>query len=568
MSFAELVDKEDDDDDDEEKVSLIDDKDEELPPPPPPPPLFENKKDEILSSEFSSDVDSDMPISAIPYDYRTKRPTKKLSSPTRTSKPVIGEQETRKKPRSEPLFLSLPPPPPPPPGYEEKATPEKSPKNSNNSGKSMRHHRLQKQLSLTQDDDNPSESSEDEYYAKKRAVLPKANQDKKLLINLNDDDMQQSSSTDQRGKSPRPVVRTDTVIYKPPAEKITPAPPKEKNLLDTVNTELPSSPAPLVPVVTPPKVTRTISNSGNADNNHLQVPSANLRDIVPKSPYPMESPKEGKSSFNFPDEARVAEMLMKKYRRTCMLDLIKVIDSRMLHHHSHSDSTRRRRHVLISKRNQTPSPDSVHRKMPHHRRSRSRSPESNHHHHTKHHSRSHHASCESIVDKLPSTTLHTTSSSEPVVEEPEEAVESLGQPKTTATTANIPASNNNTSTPEFLEMHAIKPSTTTHSKTNVPIPDTKSTNPANATDNLCVSHSPSARRQQQNNQNQNQNQEVNSQPQQQQQLQQQTQGTSISPAGNQQQQKVAHSPATRNPGIPLHRRSSDSDLSITPKGLF
>ncbi|OXU23143.1 hypothetical protein TSAR_015077 [Trichomalopsis sarcophagae] len=564
QSVSQIINKEENDDD-EEKVSLIDDKDEELPPPPPPPPLFENKKDEILSSEFSSDVDSDMPVSAIPYDYRTKRPTKKLSSPTRTSKPVTGEQE-RKKPRPEPLILSLPPPAPPPPGYEEKAVPEKSPKNSNNGGKVVRHHRLHKQLSLVQDDVNLSESSEDEYYAKKRPLLPKASQDnKKLLINLNDDESQQTSSTDQRGKSPRPVVRTDTVIYKPPAEKAAvQTPPKEKNLLDTANTELPSSPAPLVPVVTPPKVTRTISNSGNAVNNHLQVPSANLRDIVPKSPFPTESPKEGKSAFNFPDEARVAEMLMKKYRRTCMLDLIKVIDSRMLHHHSHSDSTRRRRHVVIGKRNQTPSPDSVHRRMPHHRRSRSKSPESNHHHHSKHHGRSHHASCESIVDKLPSSTLLTTSSSEPVIEEPEEVVESLNQPKTTSTstttTTTSPASNNNIGTTEFLEMHAIKPSTTTHSKTNVPSPETKSTNPANATDNLCVSHSPSTRRQQQNNQNQNQNQEVNSQP------QQQTQGTSISPAGNQQQQKVAHSPAIRNPGIPLHRRSSDSDLSITPKG--
>lgn len=98
--------------------------------------------------------------------------------------------------------------------------------------------------------------------------------------------------------------------------------------------------------------------------------------------------------------------------------------------------------------------------------------------------------------------------------------------------------------------HATTPTTTTPPTNNVP--ETKTTNTANATDNLCVSHSPPSHRQQHR---QNQNPENQ-------------QGTSISPANNQQHQKIAHSPLAKNSAIPLHRRSSDSDLSITPKGRF
>lgn len=559
--------------------------------------------DELLSSEFSSDVDSDMPLSAVPSDYRSKR-TKKLSSPSRTSR--LTEQARQKKvPAPLTLLIAQPLLIEPclereklltqldPKQVETSSTPQMSPKI--NIGKVARHHRLHKQVSVIQTDEEvPSESSDDdEYYTNKhpRPVAPKIPE--KSLINL-DDDQHLPVSTDQRGKSPRRVERTDTVIYKGPKDK-------DKPILDLTNNEPPASPPPLSPTVvgTP---TTVAPRSPNADLNHLQVPIATLRDIVPKSPYPTEKSSEPKAVFSFPDEERISEMLIKKYRLSCMLDLIKVIDTRMLsHHHSHTDSTRRHKHMTIAKRNQTPSPDSVHRKMLHHRRSRSKSPESisiHHHHHSPHspspsvhhlakHSvaKSHHDSCESITDKLHHSALPPSSVAmkQHIIKELEEVVvnaaaKRLAQAK--------PPNNHAITESESIEMQAlkihecpkaaVKPSVTSESITaNIAtntaatthattcttpttptnnIPETKTTNTANATDNLCVSQSPSTPRQQQQHR-QNQNQET-------------PQGSSTSPANNQLHQKIANSPSTRNSAIPLHRRSSDSDLSITPKGRF
>ncbi|XP_058806440.1 C2 domain-containing protein 5 isoform X2 [Phymastichus coffea] len=50
--------------------------------------------------------------------------------------------------------------------------------------------------------------------------------------------------------------------------------------------------------------------------------------------------------------------------------------------------------------------------------------------------------------------------------------------------------------------------------------------------------------------------------------QQQQDQQPVSPASSKQHQLPQNSPAARNPIVPLHRRSSDSDLSITPKGFY
>ena len=580
----------------------------------PPPPAFEGKArnnfsaDEILSSEYSSDIDSDFPASSVSDDSRIKRSIKKHSSPSRISFKSEDEktQRVKEKRRSDSLHRSVPTPSSPE-YFEERESllpalkshgaypaPDKSAKNGNN--KSPRHHRLHKQLSVVEDEDFLSESSEDEYYAKKhpRPALPAKVPEKRLLIDLDEEHYQPSSAEQQRGKSPRRVERTDTVIYKGP---------KERNLLDSSNIEPPHCPAPLSPIVVKPSPA-LLARLPSTDANHLQVPGVNLKDIVPNSPYPPDelAAKDGpKSVIRLADEeARVAEMLNRKYRQSCMHELIRVIDSRMIAHHR-TDSQKWRRHLAAAANGDTPSPEAAHRRLAHHRHSRSRSPDSlppdslqrHHHHSSSHHlakhSRSHHNSCESIAQQQQQHLVP-----EPVMrhlsEELEDAVELEAAQQLAQSASSGPRE---LEAGERLEMHALKaretprsenslppsrPTTLTGSSTNAS--ETKTTNPANATDCLCVSHSPSARRQQQNN-----HQEPPPPPPPAQQPQQQ--GSSVSPADNrqpqqqpqlqqppqqplqqqqQQHQKLVHSPAARNPGIPLHRRSSDSDLSITPKG--
>lgn len=501
--------------------------------------------DEMLSSEFSSDIDSDMPLSAIPNDYRIKR-SKKLPSPVRTYKTSEPPQSLDEKENLLPITET--------PMIKTRASPEKL---KNNSAKVLRHHRIHKQASATQIDESDcsdSSSSEDEYYVKKPQRPPPLKiPNQNLLINLDDDPQ-------LREKSPRKIERTDTVIYKGP---------KEKNLLDLSNNDLQPSSPPLSPIViNSPSTPVILPTTPCTDVNHLKVPGVNLKDIVPNSPFPPG--QLSKATFDFPDDVRVAQMLLKKFRQTCMMDLMKIIDSKMMHHHSHSESTKRRKHLhqsMVAKRNQTPSPDSTKKRMTHHRRSRSRSPESHsptssshhhHHHHlpssplathslSKHPLKNHHDSNENIKPTAPST---------PEVSTPQSAVKILTTSRQTSVISKS----------ELLEMHDLKTHpaesaneiidyiSTIEATTNL-ISETKITNTANATDNLCVSHSPSTNRQQ--NQETGQNQVPAAPP--------------VSPIANHHQKvvPVAHSPLVKTiPAIPLHRRSSDSDLSITPKGQF
>lgn len=456
--------------------------------------------------------------------------------------------------------------------------------------KLTRHHRhhLKQTSTLHTDLDNPSESSGDEYYPKHHqpATPSKSPDIKKLLINLNED-QHHSSSSDHRNKSPRRVERTDTVIYRGP---------KEKTLLDTSNIETPTSPAPLLP--SPIVASSPAPRSPSTEVKYLQLPAFNFKDIVPKSPYPLNDPSGKVFDFQA-KEQQMVDLMEKKFRHSAMLELIKTIDCRMMnrHHHRilHSDSLRPMHKQLSSCKinDQNPSPESTHHKSLHHRRSRSKSPpESNHHHrhHHHHHSmhtshsssnlhssnkhKSHHSSNESIIERTSHHSERQAPQPSPVREELEEidaktAIKSFTQPDKSPTAVSKPSNLQ-------LEMHALTPFKTVTVNanssdypetsasiinTNNPIADNstnaKITNTANATDNLCVPRSSSIRRQQQLNKH---NQEI---------VQQQV-GGSISPAGNQQQQpKISNSPATKNPSlsaVPLHRRSSDSDLSITPKG--
>jgi hypothetical protein len=535
--------------------------------------------EDVLSSEFSSDVDSDLPLNTISNDYKSMKP-KKLSNSLKMLK--LTDQEDQK--NSELLHTLIPFESQNPYTLEQEnllsiksnqlksfTIPEQLPKNNIK----LLKHRLHKQVSATQlEENNLTESSDDDYYTKNQQQSPKI-QTKKLLIDFTDDQYQ-SILTDCPEKQTRRVERVETVIYKNLKEN------KEKNLLDLSNNESLSIPPPLPPSIInhPPS---NPSSLDNTDVNHLQVPSVNLKDIIFKSPYPA-------SEASFAENTQVAEMLNKKYRQSCMLDLIKIIDAKMFaHHHSHTESTRHRKHLTITRK--TPSPDSIHRKMLYYHRSRSRSPDKSsisHRHHglhsthtsctsihnlSKYSLKNHHSSCECIMDKhyhpcFESDLQHLPDKVEESVVI--SAAKTLAQPK--------PAFNELIDKNEFVEMQALKMSdnsniikprimsenittinanstisntvpTTITTITNVS--DTKPTNIANATDNLCVSHSPSIRRQQHQ---QNLNQEIQQQ--------------SISPCGNQQHTKAAHSPASKNSSIPLHRRSSDSDLSITPKGRY
>ncbi|XP_014215544.1 uncharacterized protein LOC106644517 [Copidosoma floridanum] len=528
-----------------EETSVLIDIGKSSEPQAPPPPSAKARLlsiDDMLSSEFSSDVDSDLPVSAIPNDYRLKR-NRKHTSPSKV--PKIAQKHL-----PEPSTLSLAAVPKIATEKSKAVSPEKSPKSV---GLKSPRHRLHKQLSIVQaDDEDLSESSEEEYMPKKRPPplkLPEIVPSSSL-----DDDHHATSrelsvpspTIDPRSKSPRRVERTDTVIYKGPKEK---------------NAEQPLSP---------------VSPTGR-DTNHLKVPSVNLKDIVPKSPFPVAV--ESKSAFIFPEDNEVAEMLARKFRQSCMLELIRTIDTRMLAHHN-SESTRRRKHLaLVKNNNQTPSPDSSRHHQQPRRRSRSRSPESSssprhhhyHHHHSPHSSslhhpgRSHHESSESIAERPPRS---------PSLEPMAEPLRALAQAKPDnhhhhhhVSHAIPPAES------DSLEMHALRsresfknPGRPVVTSTSAPISSTTATNanaPSNETNvttdsanNVCVlSRTPSTRRQQV--------QPVQSQDSQ--------ATTSASPTGGQaQQQQQPHVKATQSPknppGIPLHRRSSDSDLSITPKG--
>ncbi|XP_023314150.1 uncharacterized protein LOC106652114 isoform X2 [Trichogramma pretiosum] len=572
------------------------------------PSIKDEKKINYLSSEFSSDIDSDLPLKIISSE-RPKR-VRKISNSSR-SKSCVDSDKKKKVPP--PLKM---------PENDEESPVQQQQISSPASLKSARHHqRLHKQQSLILDElGNNSESSGDEYYPKHH--VSRASSKNHLLINLSDDDDEPSQSVslaDGKVKISRKVERTDTVIYKGP---------KEKSFPEASNAELEALPPAAAATIQPKLV---VPRSPTSEIKLLQLPSPTPKDIAPKSPYPVEDRKS--SEFVFPDEEkRVAEILTKKYRQSCMSDLIKMIDSRMLahHHHHHGhDSLRRRRLATSSRRlDQTPSPESTHRRI--RGRSRSRSPESTtasggHHHHSHHHHhhhatnlhsshsfassmhqldgshsrahKSHHNSSESIVELAalsPRAGLvnnHSVVESQPppLREELDDELEQQQQPlkvleKAPDQSSLKAVSNSINADQQMLELQPLMKSiinstsplttNTNNNNSNNNNDNNNSaagseafnynniiTNNSNETDNSCVSQSSPIRRQQ--SQQQKTNQSVDQQQQ-------------ISPAtsNGQSNAKViaatsAHSPAGKNPvlsGVSMHRRSSDSDLSITPKG--
>lgn len=181
------------------------------------------------------------------------------------------------------------------------------------------------------------------------------------------------SSTGKKDRSKK-VARTDTVIYKGPPKNRFVVPKTTKS----PNTAMRPSPIPIV-VAPPPEEHAT----------RLQVPVIRTTNINVQSTF---SPDEMKTqhfgsigSRKFPiDDRAFGEKFGRKYRQHCMLDLIRTIDAKMMIHHTHHDrhdSTKSRR----KKRDRhnasaTPSPDSIHRTRSHRRRSRSRSPDRPHSH--------------------------------------------------------------------------------------------------------------------------------------------------------------------------------------------
>lgn len=399
-------------------------------------------------------------------------------------------------------------------------------------------------------------------------------------------------------KSSRKVERTDTVIYKGPLdEKGRPITPKvEKRLAASKSSSSELSPIPIF-------VEHVCEKS-----NLLKVPIVHTLDVNVKSTY---TKKETELAENMVlkehqlEGLRNSEVMQHKYRRTCMLDLMKIIDTKMMVHTSHHHkkdsfrSTRKRRDKISN--NLTPSPDSSQKARSHRKRSKSRSPEMYPHGkfpststlnsvhapsvHTHHHTVRKHASPSIQTHNQPveNTFKHihdNSQDSNPVlmkdnlqlaksVEHPFEREIRKSAVDKLATSLQSNGINNSSINVELRELKlnnissipipeiAESPSENFSSVCSLKEPvkeqivSTKITNAA-VTDNLRVSCSPPFPRQQE---------EASTSP-----VHATTNSTNVA---NSLTTKAPHLENSKpNPSIPLHRRSSDSDLSITPKGGF
>ncbi|XP_012277373.1 uncharacterized protein LOC105698056 isoform X2 [Orussus abietinus] len=416
----------------------------------------------------------------------------------------------------------------------------------------------------------------------------------------------------QKEKSPRKVERTDTVIYKGFDKDYTkPVVISIKNK-DITNNEINPQPlsTPIPKIIEPPKET---------NNYHLQIPIVVTEDVIAADLGTSEiEVTQFKTQFekeNLTDNSTIDEKAYRKYRQSCMLDLLKIIDTKMMVHPRHGDRkdstrSRRKRRERFHK-NLTPSPDSLHRTKVFERKSKSKSPDKHifpGKHSTPHNNelpftmtnppmQDKHALCTSMTD-------HPIPDNTPIVEMPKNHVSSdppspgnistnsslhdkpdlyLKEPmsanlkihkhhishkaaaKDLAVDTHTEVSSGNDINielqnlkPQSIEaMSLLAPSSEpsvlkSHSACNLQdiseqLDLTKITNNANTTDNPCVPCASPFLRQQDD--------------------------ASLSPVcplpvvPSSMLNKVSHSPATKmNTSIPLHRRSSDSDLSITPKG--
>ncbi|XP_033213483.1 uncharacterized protein LOC117170664 [Belonocnema kinseyi] len=397
-------------------------------------------------------------------------------------------------------------------------------------------------------------------------------------------------------KSSRKVERTDTVIYKGPLdEKGRPITPKvEKRLAASKSSSSELLPIPIFVEHVPEK------------SNLLKVPIVHTLDVNVKSTY---TKKETELAENVVlkehqlEGLRNSEVMQHKYRRTCMLDLMKLIDTKMMVHTSHhhkKDSFRstRKRRDKISK-NLTPSPDSSQKARSHRRRSKSRSPEMYPHGkfpststlnsvqapsvHTHHHTVRKHASpsLQAHNHSVENTCKHihdNSQDSNPVLMKDNlQLAKSVTHPlereirksaiDKLATSLQSNGLNNSSIDVELRELKlnnissipipeiAESPSENFSSVCSLKEPvkelivSTKNTNAA-VTDHLRVSCSPPFPRHQE---------EASTSP-----VHATTNSTNVA---NSLTSKAPHLENSKpNPSIPLHRRSSDSDLSITPKG--
>ena len=401
-------------------------------------------------------------------------------------------------------------------------------------------------------------------------------------------------------KSPRRVERTDTVIYKGPLdEKGRPVTPKVEKRFAVSK----QSSANLLPI---PIIVEQFSEK----NPFLKVPIVHTLDVNVKSTYTKKETELAEDMVHKGhqvEELRNSEFLRHRYRKNCMLDLLKIIDTKMMVHSSHhhkKDSFRctKKRRDKISK-NLTPSPDSIQKIRTHKRKSRSRSPEPHLHGkfpststlnsvhapsvHSNHHSGKKHAIPSSTqIHNLPleNTFKHNDDSSQVPngVLSKENLSKSVENPieceirKFAATVNKLSTglkNNNVNNSSANMELRELKSNNVTLSiavsdvvepplqkcprvcslkePVKEQIESTKITNAA-VTDNLCVSCPPPPLRQQE---------EASTSP-----IHATTNATNVTNSLTSKTPNVTNSKTTS--GISLHRRSSDSDLSITPKGRF
>ena len=389
-------------------------------------------------------------------------------------------------------------------------------------------------------------------------------------------------------KIPRKVERTDTVIYKGPLnEKGRPVTPKvEKRLPAQKQSSTDLSPIPIV------------VEHFSEKSHLLQVPIVHTLEVNVKSTY---TKKETELAENMVlkehqmEGLRNSEVLQHKYRRSCMLDLMKTIDTKMMvhasHHHKRDSfrSTRKRRDKIF--KNLTPSPDSIQRARSHRRRSKSRSPEMYPHgkypststlnsvhapsiHSTHHQSVRKHASPSNQTNFYDNSQVSNPILMKDNLQLAKSVVENPIEPEIRKSAVDKLAASlqsNELNNSSFnVELRELK----LNNVSSIPIPEivesplensfsvcslkepvkelivsTKTTNTA-VTDNLRVSCSPPLPRQQE---------EASTSP--------VHAATHSSNMANSLTSKTPHLVNSKpNSSIPLHRRSSDSDLSITPKG--
>ncbi|XP_015108947.1 uncharacterized protein LOC107035843 isoform X2 [Diachasma alloeum] len=203
---------------------------------------------------------------------------------------------------------------------------------------------------------------------------------------------------EKKDKMSKKVSRTETVIYKGPSKLKSHKPHTSGDEPSTSKKGLHLDPKDNnKSIAVSPRPARIVMGGPaelESDNSHLKPPTLAALDMNIHTPYlniHNENPPE--FTLAFPQEYTIEAQLMserftKKYRQHCMLDLLRTIDIKMMAHRMHSerkDSTRSKKRHAHRHINSTPSPESIHRTRSYRKNSRSKSPERHHHHHHSHH---------------------------------------------------------------------------------------------------------------------------------------------------------------------------------------